>query len=538
MPLTARLSRVMSVSLALFLIALAGCGSDEADSSSANGSESAGDRVLRVSQGSEARSMDPYFALESATFSVLSNIFESLSDISDEMTIVPLLAESWSNVDPTTWEFHLRKGVTFHGGQPFDAEDVRYSIERALNWKPSRLRSEIPTVSRVEVVDPHTVRIVTSVPDAILPTRLASLFILDRESSEAGVASGGDDWLATHANGTGPYRLESWVKDSECVLDAFEGYWGGAPGIRRISFLATSNDATRLASFLNGDIDILVNVPVGDVDRVAATPGFGVVSRPSLRLIYLGLDCGRDQSPGLPNSPPNPLKDVRVRQAIYAAINEELIVEKVMNGHAAAASQLFPEGVLGYDPAIQRPAYDPDRARALLAEAGYPNGFSVRLDAPNDRYVNDEAIASAVAAQLARVGITVDVQAVPKARFFPIEQAGETSFFLLGWANTNGDGTGTFDHLLHTADPARNLGGSNTSTFYSNSELDRLSEAAAGEFDAARRADLLQQANRIAMVDLPHIPLHFQMDIYAVSDRVQWQPRRDTQVRGLRAAWK
>jgi peptide/nickel transport system substrate-binding protein len=522
------------LSILTLAIGLAACG----PASDQPGDPSADNRVLRISQGSEARSMDPYFALESATFSVLSNIFESLTDISPDMDIVPLLAESWENLDPHTWVFRLRSGVTFQQGQPFDAEDVKYSIERALNWAPSRLRSEIPTVERVDIVDPHTVHIVTSVPDAILPTRLASLFILDRESSEAGIAQQGDDWLSTNPNGTGPYALERWVKDSECILVANEDYWNGAPAIKRLNFVATSNDATRIASFLNGNIDVLVNVPVGDVDRVRKTPGFTLISRPSLRLIYLGLDCGRDRTPGVPASPPNPLKDVRVRRAIYKAINVDLIVERVMNGLAAPAGQLFPEGVVGFDPGIVREPYDPDGARALLAEAGYPDGFAVRLDSPNDRYVNDQAIATAIAAQLARVGIKVEVQAMPKARFFPLEQAGDASFFLIGWANTNGDGNGTFDHLLHTMDPDKNLGGSNTSTRFSDPEIDRLSQAAASEFDPARREALLQEANRRAMAQLPHIPLHYQMDIYAVSDRVEWSPRRDTQVRGIDARWK
>lgn len=533
MPTFLRLRLLVSICIPLVLTA---CGGQETGPSSANNS---GDntRTLRISQGSEARSMDPYYALESATFSVLSNIFESLSDISPQMEIVPLLATSWKNLDPHTWEFKLRENVTFQDGQTFDAEDVRYSIRRAIDWKPSRLRSEIPTVDRVEIVDAHTVHIITSVPDAILPTRLASLFILDKESSEAGIAAEGDDWLATHPNGTGPYRLESWIKDSELILAANDGYWGGKPEVRRLNFVATTNEATRIASFLNGNIDILVNVPVGDVQRVEATPGFTVLRQPSLRLIYLGLDCGRDASPGVPGSPPNPLKDFRVRRAIYAAINEDLIVEKVMNGLAEPAGQLFPEGVVGYDPTIERPPYDPDLARRLLTEAGYPDGFKVRLDSPNDRYVNDEGIASAVAGQLARVDIEVEVQAIPKARFFPLEQAGDSSFFLIGWANTNGDGTGTFDHLLHTMAPELNLGGSNTSTAYSNAEIDRISEAAASEFDPDKREAMLQEANRIAMEELPHIPLHFQMDIHAVSDRVVWSPRRDTQVRGFDVRW-
>jgi peptide/nickel transport system substrate-binding protein len=286
-----------------------------------------------------------------------------------------------------------------------------------------------------------------------------------------------------------------------------------------------------------GEIDIMVNVPPRFVQNAEKIKGYHIVKRPSLRLIYLGLDVGRDKTPGIASSPPNPLKDPRVRQAIMAAIDNRLIVKTIMGGNAAPADQLFPEGVVGYDPSIKLARPDPERAKRLLAEAGYAKGFTVRLDGPNDRYVNDAGILQAVAAQLARVGITVQVNALPKSRFFAEDEQGNNTFFLIGWADTNGDGAGTFDHLLHTPDAVHGYGEANTSTHYSNPAVDRLDEQASREFDPVRRAALLQQANRLVMQDLPHIPLHYQLDIYAVSDRVQWSPRRDTQVRGVDVRW-
>lgn len=493
-------------------------------------------KALRISQASDVRSMDPYFALESPTYGVLSNIFEGLTDIDEEMNIVPQLAESWENLDDTTWEFRLRQGVRFHGGEEFDAEDVRFSIRRAIDWPQSRLRSEIPSVTGVEILDPHLIHIKTSVPDAILPTRLGSLFILDKESSEAYEKM--DEALATNPNGTGPYRLTKWIKDDRCLLEAYPEHWAGAPSVERMNFLAMSNEATRMAAFLNGDIDVLIHVPVNDVARVEAMPGFSLIRKPGLRLIYLGLDVGRAQSPTVTGAPTNPLQDLRVRQAIYAAINEDLIIEKILNGLAVPAAQLFPAAVVGHDPEIKREPYDLEKAKRLMEEAGYGEGFGIALDAPNDRYINDEGIATAIAGQLAKINIRVEVRAVPKARFFPLEQAGDSSFFLIGWSNTNGDGNGTFDHLLHTSDREKNVGGSNTSTVYSNPEVDRLAEAAWSEFDPEKRSELLRQATRLVIHDLPHIPLHYQMDLYAVSDRIEWAPRHDTQVRGNRVAWK
>lgn len=525
-------------------LALSACGGDKksdsaaGDKSGASNTDAAESRVLRVSQGSDVLSMDPYAEFESPTICVLMNIHDTLTDISPDMKIVPALAKSWQNLDALHWELKLKEGVKFHNGNDFNADDVVYSLRRALDWPKSRVRSEIATIKNIEIVDPHTIKIETTVPDAILPTRLSSIMMLDKEFCEKGLAEGGETWLATNANGTGPYFVEEWKKDQHCTLRAFEGHWRGKSSIERVQFLAMNNPATRMAAFLNGQMDVMVNVPVQDLDRVAAVPGFRIEKQPGLRLIYLGLDCGRDKSPGIPSSPPNPLKDLRVRQAIYEAINIDLIIDKVMNKLAAPASQLYPDSINGFDPDLKRPAYNPEHAKQLLKEAGFPNGFKMRLDSPNDRYVNDAKIATAVAGQLAQIGIEVEVNAVPKAQFFKDERVGNYSFFLIGWTNGNGDAIGTYDHLLHTYDEAKNLGGANTSTAYSNLELDKITEESYSEFDPVKRDEMLKQAARIAMHDLPHIPLHFQMDIYAVSEKIEWKARRDTQVRGIEVKWK
>lgn len=520
--------------IALLAITLAAaCSKQEPGSASGSGSGESQEQTIIVSQGSDVLSMDPYKHNESPTLGVLINIYDPLTDISKDLKVVPALAESWENVEPTVWEFKLRKGVKFHNGNDFDAEDVRYTILRARDWPQSRQTAEVATVKDVVIVDPHTIRIETTVPDAILPTRLISIYILDKETCEPHTTAGDEAWLSTHAIGTGPYKLEKWERGSFCQITAFAEHWRGKPTVEKIRYVAVSNDATRVAKFLDGEIDILSNVPVRDVERVRATPGYRVISKPSLRLIYLGLDTGRDESPSIASSPPNPLLDLRVRQAIYQAIDMDLIVEKVMSRQAAVADQLFPQGVIGHIKDLGRPPLDRDAARALLAEAGYPEGFDIRLDAPNDRYVNDDEVAAAIAGQLAKINIRVQVNARPKSSFFADEQNGLLSFFLIGWTNPNGDGYGTFDHLLHTVDQEKRLGMANLCTRYSNPELDRLTEAAASEFDPEKRTQLLESAVRIAMRDLPHIPLHYQMDIYAISDKLDWTPRRDTQVRGI-----
>ncbi len=494
-------------------------------------------RTVNISQGSGLLSLDPYLHFEAPTFSIQRNIFEPLTDTDANMNIIPALAESWSHEDTLTWIFKLRRNVRFHHGQTFTASDVVFSIRRALEWPRSQIKSEVAVISEITADDDHTLRITTWKPDAILPRRLTSLLIMDAESSRAILDEKGESGLAVEGNGTGPYHVESWTRDKPCILKANKAWWGGIPAIPRLKFSPTSSDATRMAMLKQGRVDLFVHVPPRFVENISGMPGYRIVEQPGIRLIYLGLDVGRNASPGVHDSPPNPLRDRRVREAILLAIDNGLIVEKIMAGHARPADQLFPANIVGHEPdySLQRP--NPGKARRLLREAGYEKGFHVRLDGPNDRYVNDARIMEAVAAQLARVNIRVDVNAQPKARFFSQNEQAQCSFFLIGWSCHNGDGSTTFDHLLHTNEPQRNLGVANTSTQYSNPELDRLAEASASEFDETRREALLRRANRVAMRDLVHIPLHYQLDMYALSSRVVWQPRTDVQIRGVDISW-
>lgn len=488
---------------------------------------------VRISQGSDVLSLDPHANLESPTFSVQCNLYEPLTDTDAENNLVPCLAERWENVDETTWMFYLRDGVQFHGGEAFTADDVVFTLRRALDWPKSRLSSEIQTIETVDAVDENTVRITTRGPDVILPLRLTMALMMNREWTEAQLAEGGEGRLASQANGTGAYKLTSFRKDEACVLTVNEAYWGDEPDVKELIFDPTASDATRMAGLQRGEFDLVVHVPPRYVEQVEGLEDYSIIERPSLRLIYLGLDCGRKQSPGILGLDENPLTDPRVRQAIALGIDNELIVKTIMAGHATPADQLLPPGVTGHDPNLRLDRPDYERAQTLLAEAGYPEGFAIRLDGPNDRYINDEMILQAVAQELAQIGIEVEVNAMPKARFFSMEREGETSFFLIGWSNSSGDGAATFEHLLHTPDRERELGGGNTATNYSNPQLDALTEAAAQEFDPQLREGLLQKANAVAMGDLPHIPLHFQNNLFALNARLQWQPRLDTQIRGM-----
>jgi len=473
---------------------------------------------------SEPRSLDPYFHSETPTNSMNNNIYDGLVGFDGELNVVPGLAESWDTPDNLTWVFHLRKDVKFHDGTPFTADDVKFSIERCQTWPKSGFKSTVNMIDAVEVVDPYTVKITTPKPYGILHRKLAQVMIM----SKAYVEKQGDEVQSDTPNGTGAYKLKEWIKGDHLTLEANADYFRGAPVIKEVVARPLTNDATRTAALLSGEVDIIDDVPVRDVNRIERQEGVEVVHRPGLRLIYLQMDQGREISPKAKGADgKNPLLDARVRRAIYFGIDEEAIVKHVMNGFAFPAGQFYPEAVFGYDPEIFRPAYNPEKAKKLLAEAGYADGFTITIDSPNDRYINDEKIAQAVAADLARLGIDIKVNALPKKTFFPMTDRLESSFFLIGWACADGDASGFLDGIAHSYDKARGFGRYNRGR-YSNPEVDKHIESAAATVDQEARLKAMQAAQEIALLrDQAFIPLHFQVDIYAKSDRVNWKPRAD-----------
>jgi peptide/nickel transport system substrate-binding protein len=473
---------------------------------------------------SEPRALDPYFHSETPTNSMNKNLYDALLHFDSELQVHPGLALTWDNPDSLTWIFHLRKDVTFHDGAPFTAADVKFSIERAKNWAKSGFKSTVNKVQSVEVVDDYTVKITTPKPFGILHRKLAQIGIMNK----AYVEKHGDEYQTDHPNGTGPYKLVEWVKGDHITLTANENHFNGAPAIKQIIVRPLTNDATRTAALLSGEINIADDIPVLDVARIKSNKKVKLTSRPGLRLIYLQMDHDRDVSPKAKGPDgKNPLRNKKVRQAIYLAINEDAIVKHVMNGFAFPASQFYPKEVFGYDDTITRPAFNPDKAKALLAEAGYPDGFDLTIDSPNDRYVNDDKIAQSVAASLSRIGINMKVNALPKKTFFPMTDRREASFFLIGWSCADGDGSAFLDGIAHTYDKDRGFGRYNRGR-YSNPEVDRLIEAAGGTVDQDQRLKHMQAAQRIALIeDQAFIPLHYQVDLYGNSKNVKWTPRAD-----------
>ncbi|MCK4260269.1 MAG: ABC transporter substrate-binding protein [Halanaerobiales bacterium] len=478
------------------------------------------DSQITIATSSDALTLDPLTYNETPTNSVNANIFEALTALDNKMNVLPGLAESWENPDDLTWVFNLRKGVVFHNGDTFDADDVLFSLDRTMNHPKSQLKSDVAEIVSVKKIDSYTVEIKTESPFPILARKLKSIWIYSKEYVE----QHDDQYLTNHPNGTGPYKLKKWVKDNALTLTAFDQYWNGKAQIEEVTFKPIPNAATRVAALLSGEAEIVIDLPVQDVDRVKKKKNVQVVPRPSMRLIFLGM-----------NTQEGPFANLKVRQAVYYAINEDEIVKYVMSEHAYPAGQFYPDFIFGYNPEIKRVAYDPEKAKELLKEAGYPNGFEITLDAPNDRYVNDGQIVQAVAIQLAKVGIKINLEVQPKASYFNKVLAKNTNFYLLGWSNSNGDGIGTLNGLLHTPDDKYgrfNLGN------YSNLEVDRLVEESSTIIDPEKRLKVMQEAVKLAMDDVVQIPLHYQEDLYGVKNNVIWEPRPDKYVQAYYIQYK
>jgi peptide/nickel transport system substrate-binding protein len=471
---------------------------------------------LVVAVDTPPRMMNPHGDDSDAGLSYMANLFDGLLQrVAPDGELAPALAERYEHPDLLTWKFYLRKGVTFHNGNPFTAADVKFTFDRLSDPEVSEFLNTGKALESVEVVDDYTVVIKTKESTPWFANNMHQIFIMDKESTEGRDA--GD--VMVHPIGTGAYRLDEWVKGSYLRLKANANYWGGAPTIETINIRPITEASTRFAALASGEADIVTGIPVELFERVRENPKLEVVSRPARRSIFLALG----------NKSGTPWADLRVRKAIYQAIDEDEIVAKIMRGHATPAAQIPDPPTIGHNPSIQRLPYDPAAARKLLAEAGYADGFEITLSGPNDRYVQDAKIAEAVARYLAKVGIKVNLDVKPKSIFFPDVTKGVLDFYLIGWFDGTFDMGRTFFKLAHSRDESKGYGGFN-GTAYADAEIDALLESTATIVDPAGRKAALEDLNRMAMVDkIAWIPLHFQEDLYAMQkDRgIRFQPRPD-----------
>ncbi|MAA98923.1 MAG: ABC transporter substrate-binding protein [Stappia sp.] len=482
--------------------------------------------------------LDPYSLNETFTLSSLGNTYEGLTRRGPDLEIEPALAESWEIVDDNRWRFHLRKGVKFHNGNDFTADDVIFSADRVRS-EGSDLTTRINAQVKVEKVDDYTVDFVLPGPNPILTYEWDTWYIMDKEWTEANdavkVTSASDttpNYASLHANGTGPYKIMSHEPGVRTIYEKNDDYWGKIDGnIDRVEFTPIGSDATRVAALLSGELDMVYPIPVQDIQRVDNNAGTKALTGPELRTIFLGMDQKRDELLHSSVKGKNPFKDVRVRKAFYQAIDMNAIRDKVMRGMSNPTSLLISPLLFSRSDEFERWPYDPEASKALLAEAGYGDGFSVAMDCPNDRYVNDEAICQTVAAFLARVGIKVELNAQPKAQYFAKVLASngyDTSFYLLGWTPSSFDSWNVLTNITGCRDD-KGVGGPFNLGGYCNPKITELSEQILVENDATKRDALIAEAFTILHEDVSHIPLHQQSLAWGVSEDVSLVQRADNQ---------
>ena len=515
------------------LVILCLCATALAASALANSAQAV---TFKWANDGDVRAMDPYTLDETVQNSFLQNIYEPLVRRNKQLAVEPALAASWEQTSPVVWRFHLRPGVKWQDGSAFTADDVLFSFQR-INEKTSSTSTNVAAIKEVRRVDDLTIDIETRGPDPILTSEITNWDILnkawcEKNNATAPVVMGtGENFAVRNAMGTGPFRLGLREPDRRTVLEANPTWWDKREGnVDRVEFTVIGSAATRVAALLSGEMDMIYSVPTQDMARIDKTPGFKLIQGPELRTIYLGMDQTRDELQYASVKGKNPFKDQRVREAFALAIDENAIAARVMRGQAKPTWEMWGQGVNGFNPALNaRPAPDVAKAKALLAEAGYADGFTVKMDCPNDRYVNDEAICTAISSMMARVGVKIEVDARTKVKFFADVNYPNfnTSFYLLGWTPSTYDAHNVAFAILSSRGP--NGRGLTNDAGYSNPKVDDLTARLAVELDPAKRQALIDDVTRTVQADVGFIPLHQQAIVWASKDMVQLtQPADNT----------
>ena len=473
---------------------------------------------------SDILTLDPHSSNHSFTNAFLGNVYETLVRHNDRIEIEPALAESWERATPTIWRFNLRRGVTFHNGESFDADDVLFTWQR-VNSPGSLAKGLLGQIKEVRKIDQYTIEIETHRPFPILPASITQFYIMDEGWSRANHATEAanlaqqvESGATRTTNGTGPFRIVERRPDERTVLEVFPQWWDRpVHNLGRVTFSPIRSAATRTATLLSGGIDANVEVPLQDIPRLLQDPRVQVIEGPELRTIYIGFDHERDQLLYSDVQGRNPLRDRRVREAIYRAIDVDALVRNVMRGKAWPAGMMVSPYLSGAPQDLnQRVPFDPEASRRLLAEAGYPNGFSVGIVCPNDRYVNDERTCQAVAGMLARVGIRLQLQSEPTSVWSRRTANRDFSMYLLGHAGLPlADSYSTLNEVLRTA--SQTTGGLNYG-HWSNAQFDAVVAQAAEAGDEQTRQRLIRDALQIERQEIAHVPL-FQQPIAWASRR-------------------
>lgn len=501
-------------------------------------------QTLTIGLGTEPTSIDPHYHNLGPNNQISAHIFSRLIEQDEKQRLTPGLATSWKPISDTTWEFKLRKGVRFHDGTPFTADDVLFSMERGANHPNARSSFKLYTHGggkTFKKIDDHTIHVTTPRAYPLMPVDLSNVHIVSKkaEGKWEGEFNNGN-----FAYGTGPFKFVRWVKGEILEFERNEDFYGEKPHWKKVVIKPIKSAPSRLAALLAGDVDFIDQVPTVDIARLEKNPKVTLNQGVSNRVIYLHMDQYRDPAPYVKGHDgkdiKNPFKDVRVRRAISKAINRDAIVERVMEGVAIKAGQLLPEGFFGRSDKLKPDTYDPAAAKKLLAEAGFPDGFVTTLHGPNNRYINDAKIVEAIAQMLTAIGIKTTPDTMPKSVYFKRaknrgpEKPPEFSFVLVGWGSGTGEPSSPLRSLLATYSKEKGWGSSNRG-LHSNKEMDKVLGEALATVDDKERAKLLARATEIGIgEDVGIIPLHYQVNTWASKKGLTYIPRTDERT----AAWQ
>jgi peptide/nickel transport system substrate-binding protein len=496
-------------------------------------------KTFRYAFQGDLNALDPYTLNETFASGALGNVMEGLTKRDKDLKIIPGLAERWEIVDPLKWRFYLRKGVKFHNGEDFTADDVVFSLDR-MRSPGSQIITRAPADMKAVKVDDYTVDFILTSPNPILHAEWDTWYIFSKKWSEANGATQAQGASATSlnpfalkANGTGPFMVVSHEPGVKTVYRPYPNWWGKKEhNLDEVIFQTIKSDATRVAALLSGDIDMMDPVPVQDIERIKSDPNVTVMTGPELRTIFLNLDSFRDELLYSNIKGKNPFKDARVRKAVYQAIDMEAIHSKVMRGMSVNSALLISPLLFARAADFKRWPYDVAAAKSLMSEAGYAGGFAVEMDCPNDRYVNDEAICQAVAQMLSRIDIKVKLNSMPKAKFF--EKAGsskkyDSSFNLLGWTPGSFDSWNVIENIIGCRD-ANGKGGLFNYGGYCNPRITELNKMILVETDTNKRDAMIAEAFNINHDEAGVIPLHQQALAWGVSKKVKIVQRADNQI--------
>lgn len=480
--------------------------------------------LVVASQGGAA-TLDPIMRSENTAYSWQRHIFDTVTVTTRDGEVVPRIATAWKNLSPLKWQLTLRKDVKFHDGSAMTAEDVGKSILDARQNPRSQVRPYVASVEDFKVTGENTIVVSFSKPDPVFPIHLAMVPVMP----ERQIAEEGRTAFTKKPIGTGPYKFVSWNADNRLILEAWDGFWGDEPAFKHVKLLAIPNSATRIASLLSGQVQVVEKIEPANFSRVENSGNAYITIAPGQRTMYLAMDyTNKQDSPGMPNGGRNPFMQPEARKAIDLAINRELINQKIFGGQMTIAKQFLPASIEGHDPDAKALPHAPDEAKKLLAEASDGDGFEIRLDAPNDRYLYDSLVAQALGGVLGEVGVTVNVNAVPKTVFFPSLDNGKFTMYFAGWGSI--DAISTWNAMFHCPNKEQGFGSVNREG-YCNKQADEIMATAAQTFDTEKRVALEQKAYGIALnQDYAYLPLYFQNVIAGVSSKVGWESRPDEMI--------